>query len=198
MATRAEIITKAVTYMDEYTPQNEGLLLSSGNEGTFPIKATAEEVLDDCTLEVLKDRPLHLIPDVCLGDLTTPSGTSVITFAKPSDFIKINYIKLDDWSRAVQKTITPDHPLYQLQGNTYVQGKPSKPVVVETQENIECYTTAVAVGGTYSYVKFVLPESITDDNVINSIAWLVASKTLAIMGEESSKIAYENYVKTIK
>lgn len=206
--TRAEIITKIVVKMDELTPIGTGLIISNGNTAVLPVKDYAESILNETFREHLRNCPFHKVLPACIATYasvtcTTP-GTTTIILTKPADYIKNHLIKFIAWKRAVTKTITPDNPLYKLQGNDYTKGGQSKPVVVEFNDYLEA-TTAAAITGTgtvTSYVKYIAPEAITvgavyAEETVDMLSWLAASKILALMGDEKYKLAYESYGKIL-
>lgn len=186
--------------MDELTPFDQGLVVSSGNDGVMPIDEYIESILDECTIEFIRFCPNHKLPTECEDDLITPTGTTIITFPKPDDFIKIISIKFGVWAKPIYQAIGVSDPIYKLQSNTYAMGKKNKPIVVECSETIECYSISSgdALTGTFKYAKIITPETITKTESITSISWLVAAKVLGVMGSQAAKFAIENYTSSMQ
>ena len=193
MATRSEIIGLVKVKMDELTPFDEALIVSSGNDGVQPIADYIESILDETTREYLHQVPTHKVPESCIGTLGLISGVP-LSITKPTDFIKILYIKLHDWERPVYEAIKTDNIRYKLQSNTYTKGGTAKPVVVETADSLEFYSSGTTrTNDVKKYVLFQAPESIAETKAHEAISWLCASKVLSIMGNELAKNAYDQF-----
>ncbi len=85
-------------------------------------------------------------PNNEVGTIFKATGTSVTLVAGNKvkhyvdDFLRIYSVKLPGWERAVNKTITREHPDYSLLLNTYTRAGQSKPVIVEGHEYYSTYS----------------------------------------------------------
>lgn len=193
--TRDAVIDKVMAKLDELTPFDEALVISSGNDGVMPLREYIESILNETTRDHLKNCPLKWITSVNIGSITPTAPTTVLLMTKPSDYVKIHTVKSTTWTRALQSVITPDDPKYKLQQNTYTKGTINKPVLVDLGPTLEAYSVTNGVAtATCTYVKYLVPESITDDNTVDMITTLAAYKVLSIMRElEHSKVMFEIY-----
>jgi hypothetical protein len=201
--TRAAVIDKVMVKLDELTPFDEALVISSGNDGVMPLREYIDSILNETTKEHLRNCPLKWITAINIGDITLATlsaQATMFTLTKPTDgsYIKIHTVKHSTWARGIQTAITLDDPRYKLQNNIYTRGTINKPVVVDMGSTLDCYSIVAvadpAETGTFKYVKYLIPESINDDNTVDMITTLAAYKVLAIMHElDHAKAMFEMY-----
>lgn len=194
--TRAEFISYVLVKVDELTPFEEELVISSGNDGVMPIREYINSIADETAREHYHLSPLDKIGSANIDDFATISvnGTQ-LELTKVADYIKIFYLKHSSWNRPITKIITKDDPKYKLQYNTYSKGGTSKPEAIEEGTKVICFSVAsgAPTTGTYQYVKYTAPE-LSNVQTIDLISTLCAHKVLAIMNKvEQSKTLLSLY-----
>ena len=126
--TRAEIKTRVLAKLDEIETMT--------GASQSPSDVLIDALMDESTLNMLRNAPLHLIPPtkvnvsalnfVHVKDLE--NGTGYI--ALPNDFLRLYSFKMDTWERPAFDYISITNPEYFKQKIRSLRGGTSKPVVV--------------------------------------------------------------------
>ena len=128
-------------------------------------------------------------------------GTGYVTL--PIDFLRLQSFKMTDWDKEVSEAITPQHPLFIRQSNTYTRGGKSKPVCVIMNKNVSSTIKRVvqyyslATDDTPAIDQFIyVPEVQAEDvqnTLIEALTWTCAAQVLEAQGyTEASKKAFEH------
>lgn len=205
MATRNQIIHMVMVKMDELTPFPEGLvLLSPPTAPLKPIEETINSILNECANDLLLAHPIHRLT----ADRATPvivgqtDGSGLLLL--PTDFLRLVSLKIVGFNRPVTEVITVADPRYKLQYQAHTRGGKAKPTA--TRETAFVTNTLVdslhyfslTPGDVHTlehfyFIKRVVAEVLKDE-LLEGLAWLVASKALIALGHvpEGTK-AFELY-----
>lgn len=207
---RLSIINAVKAKIDELIPEGEGVqfTLESVPNISNPFDIFINTILDEVAKELLLIAPLHVLVPTVPSPL--PTGTQVLAddwgktgyVTLPEDFLRLQAFQMTEWERPVHIPITPLDPLYAMQRNKYVRGGVAKPVAVlafnGATKVLEYYSVQTAhTVSVFRYIPETLPEDI-QDNLFDSLTWLVASKVLQIIGSQLSKPAYDQAILTFK
>ena len=199
---REQIITKVKLRCDELGPFEEGQVIDSGQ---------IDHLLDDSVKRLLLIVPPYIPTPVSFIDGEYSTGGAV-PYADdltgyvplPEGFVRLVSLKMANWQRAVTRAITENDPLYAKQGNPYLRGSHTKPVVV--------YRYEPGVGKVLEYYSVELGEHDIDkglcliavaaenleDDLVDPLAWLVAATILDTRGEfDAAKAANQKLAEWI-
>lgn len=189
---RQSIIQKVQLKMDEITPYDSGEIIND---------SFIDELLDDSVKTLLLRLPGYLCPPTNMGIATgTSNGDGTGHVELPDDFIRLISFKMSEWKRAVTTPISEDHPLYNLQKNTFLRGGINKPVVV-IRNNYNSNSSAseklleyYSVNSSHSISRAVYVKSDVAENLptelIDALAYQCASDAFVIMEQgEQAKLA---------
>jgi hypothetical protein len=204
--TRSALIAAVKIKIDELVPENELSIVSSGNEFINTINETIDSLINESAIEILKTAPIYYLPQKQFtGEVTVSDevGRSIM----PKDFLRLAYAKFTAWGRIVFTPIEVGSKEWLIQQNEYSRAKYKKPVIAQGKKHagieLEFYTIKEADKGSkdISYIPYpVNGESITEENDTLPIAmqWLLTSKVLQIFKSDAYKVAYEQYLNTLK
>jgi hypothetical protein len=192
--------------IDELVPENELSIVSSGNEFINTINETIDSLINESAIEILKTAPIYYLPQKQFsGEVIVSDEVGKVIM--PKDFLRLAYAKFTAWSRTVFDPIEVGSKEWLIQQNQYSRAKYSKPVIAQGKKpsgiELEFYTIKEADKGNkdIAYIPYpVSGESITEENDTLPVAmqWLLASKVLQIFKSDAYKVAYEQYLNTIK
>lgn len=184
--TRKEIIVKVKLRLDELGPFEEGQVVDSGRIDHF---------LDDGVKRLLMIIPPYIPTPASFLDQTSTGGSVAFADNKsgyvplPDDYLRLVSFKMDCWSRAVTSAISEFDPLYAKQGNEYLRGTHTKPVVVFRNDSdlgriLEYYSVTEGQHGAERglYLASCVAEELEDD-LVDPLSWLVAGQILSTVGE---------------
>lgn len=204
--TRSALIAAVKIKIDELVPENELSIVSSGNEFINTINETIDSLINESAIEILKTAPIYYLPQKQFtGEVTVSNevGRSIM----PKDFLRLAYAKFNVWGRIVFTPIEVGGKEWLIQQNEYSRAKYKKPVIAQGKKpagiELEFYTIKEADRGSKDIVYIPYPvsgEAITEENDTLPIAmqWLLTSKVLQIFKSDAYKVAYEQYLNTIK
>ena len=187
---RQTIIQKVQLKMDEISPYDSGEIVNN---------SFIEELLDDSVKTLLLKLPGYLTSPVDMGIANgTPNTDTKTGYVElPDDFIRLVSFKMTEWTRAVTIPITEDNPLYNLQKNTYLRGKPQKPIVVirniydsSSKKILEYYS----VNSSHAieralYVKSDIAENLATE-IIDPLCYQCAADAFTILEQnDQAKVA---------
>lgn len=187
--TRDAIIALVRAKIDEINSQND--LSEIGD-----IFKVIDQNLEDSANDLLRKAPLWLCQahEVPLAgqqnhDNTTGSGTITL----PDDFLRLHSFKMKDWDYTVTDVISEENPLYKFQKNTYLKGRPWRPVVAvvnaypdpidkATIKTVLEYHTTLTIGGEVDKAFYVKRHDLALNNVstmpdalVEGLAWQAAA-----------------------
>ena len=209
--TRATAIEYVKAKLDELIPTGEGVsfALSSSPNVTDPLDLLINAHLDECTKDVILSAPLSvLLPtasSITTGTAYTDATTGYIPL--PANFLRLSVLKMADWLRQIEVAITVNDPKYKKQ-STVLRGGISKPVAVLTWKNISGAPTRIleyySILASHSIDKLLyIPETTAENfitanpNLLDSLAWMCASKIMLITGMlNESKLAQERVIQS--
>lgn len=172
---RDEIINMVMIRMDEVTPFEEGAMVTS------PLIAS---LLQEAANNIVLSFPAHLFTPSTGTSVTAQKNDDGSGFINaPSAMIKFLKLMMNGWERPVTTLYSTLDPVYKLQSDKYLRGKPSKPMAFhahkEGQKGIEYYSV---VGDTHTVNEFVYLSSIPPENM--------PDKLLSALAWETAKLAF--------
>jgi len=186
---RQAIIKKVQLKLDEITPYDSGEIVNN---------SFVDELLDDSVKTLQLKLPGYLSAPTNIGIASgTDNGDGTGFIQLPDDFIRLVTFKMAEWKIAVTIPITEDNPKYNLQKNTYLRGKPNKPIAVlrnifdsTSKKILEYYS--VSTDHTIEramYIQSMVAELLPDE-LIDTLAYQCAADTYMIMEQpDMAKIA---------
>ena len=149
--TRTEIITRVLAKIDEIETMT-GATQS-------PSDVLIDKLMNESTLSMLRNAPLHLLPPVKVNTLALnfvhekdlTDGTGYI--ALPTDFLRLYSFKMVAWERPTFDFISISNPEYHKQKIRALRGGASKPVVV-----INYIDTTTGIDDIYIEITEAAPE----------------------------------------
>jgi hypothetical protein len=202
---RKEIIRKVLVKLDEFISGDNQLVVFANNAKTQPASQYADELLDDCALEMAKTLPTVLLPvksfvPVKTGDTPTITySNSIAKISVPLNLIRIVSIKFSEWERAVVELNQENSDIAKMQANQYVRAGYAKPVgvikKVGTKKDIYCYTVDQVAQNIpeFIYISNVSPEELSDE-LIPALTSLCASKVfMCFERAELATAAFQQY-----
>ncbi len=204
--TRSELIQSVKVKIDELVPENELTIVTSANSSVNTIAETIDSFLNESARDVLKNAPIHLCPLASNTSIPTILD-SVATIIMPDNFLRFGNVWFSVWKRVVSTFILVGSPEYYIQKNLYTRGGYNKPVVALGKDGssiyIECFILKSADSGATRKINYVAnpinAEALTDLTLLDSLQWLVASKTLqAFEKYDAMKTAFEQYQNILK
>lgn len=199
------IVTLTLAKLDELTPQNGALVISTNNDLLNPYKRYINEFLPDCCDRTLKAAPYHTLPLTTIPDTSIKDNTDgVLLIELPDTFLRIGLVDFKSWERPVMSTITIDNPNYSLQKNKYTRGGNAKPIVILKQaagkKYLECYSVNAGEEGQPHEATCVIkttPEGMPDV-LIPALTWLVGSEVLkAIEKSKEAELFFTSFTSSL-
>ena len=204
--TRQALIDYTKAKLDEVVPGGEGFTfaLSAGPNISNPLDLLINAHADESTKDVCLSAPISvLFPTlaVAAGVANTDAKTGYVVL--PDNFLRLSSFKMTDWLTDIDSPITPKDPKYKKQSNPYLRGGISKPVAVLTWKSVATVMKRVleyySVDAAHTVEKLLyIPETTAEDfiavnpNLMDSLAWMIASKVLQITGmTDAAKLAQE-------
>ena len=165
--TRQELIHRVKVKLEELSPYGyeapliavyeDSELTENINKEIKPIISYIAECLTESCNTILSILPLHLIKpkefevkkrdkvDIISRAYSYTGGRGYFAYKleMPSDFLRLHSFKFKDWEKVVQKTISPESPLYVYECNDCTMGKPTRPVCIVERgyDNVTILTT---------------------------------------------------------
>lgn len=174
-----------------------------------------DEILDETADELQLLVPRYLLEseitaynDEDVDHVVRHDGTGYVVL--PTDFLRLSYFKMSEWTKPVFDAISEQHPDYVNQHNLYTRGKPAKPVCVLRYDAVlgsmilEYFSVTVgnAVVHTVESAAFILRKLAEDlqDDLVDPLTWLVAGKVLQIYstdekGEQKCRERVTDWIK---
>lgn len=157
---------------------------------------TIDEILDETVIELLLMLPIHLIKTSSLNtDISGSMGNVFIIdeflgyVILPDSFLRLSSFRMTTWQRDVLIPISEVHPDFILETNPYTRGGIAKPVAVlkhAGEEQRLYYYSVIDNDHEVEYLYYVgetLAEDLQED-LVDPLTWLAASKTLEIYSED--------------
>lgn len=193
--TREELINLVKTKVDEVSPP-DAVVHFGGSCQVKPVNTMIDELLDECSREVLMKAPLERVPvtDLQLVADGNADGSGIMIL--PEDFIRLAEVKLQEWKRPVIVPVLPGSDIAKRQYNKYLRGGPCKPVCILTHRSGRLALEYFSVEFShrierFAYVRRVPAEDLPIDMQL-VVAWFCAAKVLSIVGKTNeAKVAYE-------
>ena len=207
--TRQGIIDRVKIKMEEVTPFDEGLAVSSSE--VKPFTSYIEENIQNSLDELLMICPIHLTSPINIPlkkgtvDLltSTKDGTRMIgQLDIPSDFIRLHTFKMSSWERPVHRPISIENPEYKYQFNRWGRGGNAKPIVARNSTKLEIYTyDDGATVATALYVARIDTEDNFEMNekLFDPLCSLIAANVFGIFGSQQQKVMLQevdNFIKS--
>lgn len=179
--TRAELISRVQTKLDEKSPFDEpqSLIAAAGDSSydkVKPITMYIDDLLDEAANDCLRMLPLSLVgKDVqklsLLGSnapavdaakqVVVTDGVGVLPLSANgiTHYIRLLRVRADGWKKEVTSFITSSDPYYLVQQNHTTRGKLYKPVVaiVPEKDCLELYSFPGMAGQTIYTEVFYIP-----------------------------------------
>lgn len=170
--TRAELIDRVLTKLDEKSPFDEpqSFIAADGDtsyDKVKPIKMYVEDLLDEAANDCLRVLPLSLVgKDVSVEstDITIKNGVGEIPLLQDASYVRFVRVSADSWKKEVTSFITSSDSLYLLQQNENTRGKLCKPVVAIVPEcsRLELYS---------------FPNAKEDEKITATLHFILCNKT---------------------
>lgn len=211
--TRITAINYVKAKLDELIPEGEGLSFSLSSEPNVsnPLDLLINSHLDECTKDICLSAPISVLFPAAVAE-SDLEGTHYTDFkigcvALPPNFLRLSSFKMADWAKDVSNPITPAHKDYKKQ-STVLRGGITKPVAVLTWKSIDGTMTRIleyySVNTSHVVEKLLyIPEQYAEDfiavnmNLMDSLAWMTASKILQITLQfDAAKIAQERVIQS--
>lgn len=218
---RLTVINYVKAKLDEITfDGTEGLSisLSASPNVSNPLDLLINAHLDESTKDVILSAPLSVLYPSSINGNGNPfySGAKTGYIELPDNFLRLSSFKMVDWKRDVTMAITPNDPLYKKQAYSFLRGGVNKPVAVLNWKNVAVEGEADATKKVLEYYSidsthtidklFIIQEQaaetfiVNNPNLMDSLAWMCASKILQITGMgdlskaamEQVKLSYNN------
>lgn len=142
--TRAELISRVQTKLDEKSPFDEpqNLIAAAGDSSydkVKPITMYIDDLLDEAANDCLRMLPLSLVgADVqkLSHNVTVTDGIGVMPLSTNNitNYARLLRVRADGWKKEVTSFITSSDPYYLVQQNHTTRGKLYKPVVAIVPE----------------------------------------------------------------
>lgn len=168
--TRAELISRVQTKLDEKSPFDEpqSLIAAAGDSSydkVKPITMYIDDLLDEAANDCLRMLPLSLVgADVqhLLGPATIINNDEVAEIElSTQNLLKARFtrVRAAGWKKEVTSFITSSDPYYLVQQNHTTRGKLYKPVVaiVPEKDCLELYSFPGMAGKTTDTEVFYIP-----------------------------------------
>ena len=193
--------------LDELVPGGEGMTFSLSSEPniTNHLDLLINAHLDECVKDVILSAPISVLfptaDTTTTGTVNTDAKTGYVVL--PNNFLRLSSFKMTEWLKDIDTPITPKDPKYKKQSNEFLRGGISKPVAVLTWKNVGSVMKRVleyySVETAHTIEKLLyIPETIAEDfiavnpNLVDSLAWMTASKIMQITGQaDAAKLAQE-------
>lgn len=213
LPTRLTLINLVKIKLDELIPQGDGVTytLESSPNVSDPLDLYINGLLDESSTNTIQILPKHLLP------ITKSTNTATVNTDKktgyvevPADYLRLISFKMSDWKREIEEPITKDDPVYKMQGNEYVRGGISKPVLVLTQKIVsgtaktvfEYFSVNYAASHTIEHFLYAAETAAEDldDKLYPTLTWICAGKILQNIKEfelstkalEQAKLCFVN------
>lgn len=209
---RFDLIGLVKVKIDEMMPEGEGVQFSVQDleNTTDTVDLQVNSFLDPAAKFIHQTAPPQYIDGVLCTNAVVNNGDGTGYVEIPADYIRLQSFKMTAWHREVNSdgVITPDHPNYRLQSNTWTRGGIAKPVCVIKRKNvggtikrvIEYYSIP---SGDHTLEEFIyIPEVAAEniqDNLKDSLTWFCAALVLEAQGySEPAKNALQYFNETYK
>lgn len=191
--------------LDELVPTGEGVAfnLSSAPNVSDPLALLIATFLPSGVKDTIQSAPLNvLFPTAITGDGVHTGDEKIGYVPLPANFLRLSRFRMADWDRDGIIT-SPDTPLGERQGNAYTRGGVAKPIAVMDWEVVATVMSRVlwyySIDTSHAIGKlFYIPEQdvvtflTVNPDLLDSLAWLVASKIMQITGMvNEAKMAQE-------
>jgi len=200
---RDDIIRKVMLNLDEMVPEGLDDIIQ---QEPLPIYDQVDQLLDDCTNDILKTVPLQYCSTIENVSLVYNKNYFVV----PTGYLRFGSAMCSDWESSVTRLVRPEYEpdLYKIIKNPIITKGIANPYaaittkVVEedgvdtTKEVIELYNTE-ETSTTLTYVKSCLAEDL-DNRLVPALSWLCATKILLITGRKEAEVANSTYNEQIK
>lgn len=143
--TRAELISRVQTKLDEKSPFDEpqSLIAAAGDSSydkVKPITMYIDDLLDEAANDCLRMLPLSLVgADVqkLSSQVAVTDGVGVLPLSTNgiTHYVRLLRVRADEWKKEVTSFITSSDPYYLVQQNHTTRGKLYKPVVALVPES---------------------------------------------------------------
>jgi len=193
-----QLKTRVKIKVDEYTP--------AGVSHSFD--DYLEPMLNESADELADKAPKWLLnaTDIVLTGIKYADDLAFIPL--PAEFARLYDMKFPLWDRPVFDVISPEHPDYELQQNTYTKAGYGRPVVM-IQSWIPAGGTLgkhlvcgkVADGALPAYARCIVytTPALMPDVLDEALTWLTASKVLQILEyKDQAKLAYDLHLDELK
>lgn len=218
--TRAELISRVQTKLDEKSPFDEpqSLIAAAGDSSydkVKPITMYIDDLLDEAANDCLRMLPLSLVgADVQKLSLqvVVTDGVGVLPLSTNgiTHYVRLLRVRADGWKKEVTSFITSSDPYYLVQQNHTTRGKLCKPVVAWVPENdrLELFSfpnvsdnnTNVAVDVTYIHCN-KQAGSDKDNPVLSPIDDLIvircAELVCNIFGNQNTQVFQKEFVEKV-
>jgi len=195
-----ELKTRVKIKVDEYTPT--GVSHAFDDYLGPMIQESADELSDKAPLYLLE--PSYIIPDYEGLDTNARWEDDLFLIDAPAAFARIYEVNFPFWEKPVRVALTPEHPDYEKQENTYLKAGYGRPVVYLKTAEVEgsAYTKVIVCGKVLEDVPpttllYVMYKNAADMPAVldEALTWLAASKILQILDvPEQAKLAYDNHL----
>lgn len=178
-----EIVYYTKTIIDEVSPVDgleDGISISDFGSDK-PIDDFISQVLQEAANETQLVAPTYYLDAERMSVSYTNEGTCIC--AKPANFLKLLRVKLRNWERSVNVTVSEGSVRANMQGNRFLRGGNAKPIVVEEKSTLTFIPGSQqdTLGTPVEYAAVKVPDEIAEPLQI-PMCWLAASKVLSIMG----------------
>jgi len=190
--------TRVKIKVDEYTP--------SGVSHSFD--DYLEPMLNESADELIDKAPKYLLEPSALTLTDAKHDDDLYYIPVPSDYSRLYAVKFPLWAKPVYHTISPEHPLYELQDNEYTKAGYGRPVVMIRSDypvggSLQRYLVCgkVLSGALPEYARYIQYKEAENmpDVLSEALTWLAASKLLQILEyHDQAKVAYDNHTAEIQ
>jgi len=196
--TRAELISMAMSRMDEIVAFDENTILAISPAPAKPAREYCDKVLNEAISSALKLCSFSYIKNDQTANLNALSGI----FTIPDNALRFLYVTYS--GGIITEFVAENNPLHLQQKHTFTAATASKPVAVicNSQGKIEIYPNTLS-NAVLTIVKTLSSDwsntiSICTDELLSPIAWETAGKALLIMGDQRATNAFEMAKQQIK
>lgn len=187
----SDIAKKVLVKLEEfspYMPNNKaaGPLLT-GNDSlkeVKPIYSYVDETLPQAANEILMVLPLHKLESERPGNthlhvIDRRTAGTVCSVGLPADYLRLAALRLGSWKYPVHAVTYANTPLAKAQDNEWTMGKFTKPVVVQKEQWLYCYSIKPGTTPSIEEFRYIPVFSLIgeyDDNIAELIALNCAKK----------------------
>lgn len=217
--TRAELISRVQTKLDEKSPFDEPQsLIAAADDSSYdkvkPITMYIDDLLDEAANDCLRMLPLSLVgadAQKLSLQVAVTDGVGVLPLSTNGimHYVRLLRVHADKWKKEVTSFITSSDPYYLVQQNHTTRGKLCKPVVawVPESDRLELFSfpnvsdnTNVAVDVTYIHCN-KQAGSDKDNPVLSPIDDLIvircAELVCNIFGNQNTQVFQKEFVEKV-